>query len=66
MLNDVFFRCAFERDDEQAQRGRDLLVAHASGCRFFDGKEFLCGQDPSRCENAYKYLGFESNVAVVY
>ena len=49
----------------QAQRGRDLLVARASGCHFFDGKEFLCGQDHSRCENAYKQLGFVSNVAVV-
>ena len=40
----------------QAQRGRDLLVAHASGCHIFDH---------SRCENAYKHLGFESNVGVV-
>ena len=50
----------------QAQRGRDLLAARAGGCHFFDGKEFLCGQDHSRCENAYKQLGFVSNVAVVY
>ena len=40
----------------------DLL---ASGCHFFDGKEFLCGPDHSCCEHGYTNLGFESNVAVV-
>ena len=45
---------------------RDLLVSHARASHLFDGKEFLCGQDQSRCENAYKHLGFGSNVAMVY
>ena len=34
----------------QAQRGRDLLDAHASGCHFFDGKELVCGKDISHAE----------------
>ena len=29
----------------QAQRGRDLLVAHASGYPLFNGVQFLCGAD---------------------
>ena len=29
----------------QAQRGRDLLVAHPRDCHFFGGKESLCGKD---------------------
>ena len=33
---------------------------------FFDGKEFLCGQDHPGSENTYKHLCFESNVAVLY
>ena len=50
----------------QAQRGRDLLVAHSSDCHLCDGEEFLRGQDLSRCENAYKNLGFMTPVAVVH
>ena len=65
VLNDVFLRCVFERHDaksrgrlRQAQRGRDLLVSHAKASHLFDGKEFLCGQDHSRCENAHKHYVF--------
>ena len=29
----------------QAQRGRDLLVAHASDCHLFSGEELVCGKD---------------------
>ena len=43
-----------------------FFVAHASGCHLFDGKEFLCGQDHSLCENAHQHLGFESYVAVFH
>ena len=35
-----------------AQRGRDLVDAHASGCHFFDGLGFQCGQG----HNARKLL----------
>ena len=27
------------------QRGRNLLVAHASDCHLFNGAQFLCGMD---------------------
>ena len=47
------------------QRGRDLLVAQPSSCHFFDGKEFLCGEDHLGSENTYKHLCFEATVAVV-
>ena len=50
----------------QNQRGRDLLVDHASGCHLFAGKEFLYLQDHSCCQNAQKHLGFESNDAAVH
>ena len=43
----------------QAQRGRNLLVAHASGCHFLN-------QAYSHCENAYKHSRFQSNVAAVH
>ena len=33
---------------------------HATGCHFFGGEEFLCGQDHSGSENTYKHV-FWSN-----
>ena len=63
MLNDVFLRCVFllhnhrlRRRLRQAQR-RELLVAHASGCHFFDGKAFHPG-----CENTRKHSRLESKM----
>ena len=41
----------------------DLLDTHAF---LLDGKQFWCGQDHSRCENACKQLANQTNVAVVH
>ena len=63
MLSDVFCSVSFSaaqpplpRRLRQAQRGRDLVDAHASGCQSFDGKEFVCGQNHLGSENIYKRL----------
>ena len=78
VLNDVFCVVSLRQHDavcqllqpplrcRQAQRGRDLLVAHANGCHFFDGKEFLCGQDRPGGENTFQHLCLGPNVAVVH
>ena len=54
------------RQLRHSQRGRTLLVAHASGCHLFNGDEFPVRSGPFRTQNDCKQLGFESDEAVVH
>ena len=42
-----------------------FLVAHASGCHFFDGEEFLCGSHQNARKMFVKHSGSETNDGVV-
>ena len=59
-VNDV--QPPLRRRLRQAQRCRDLLVAHASSCHLFNGVQSLCGAD----HFARKRLGFETKGAVIH
>ena len=74
-VNDVFCGCFDTRAQplqpprrrrlRQAQRGRNLLGARASGCHLFNlfnGEEFLHGTH----HYARKHLGFETHEAVAW
>ena len=73
VLNDVFLRCVFERDNHRivVDCGKPSVVAifllpMPAVAIFFDGERFRCRQDHPGSEHTYKHLGFESNVAVLH
>ena len=60
--NDVL-RCVFERPDVEVSGS---LFKKALGSHRLDGEKFPWEADHSRCENAHRYLRFDTDVSWVH